>query len=94
MRKLAPVRNTDTTEANAKRMVLADEFARYIHELVQEDLQYDIWADPNVTELNNYQLVKALNNSGEKTRTGKKWTQNTVKLLRKRMKELGLEWTR
>ena len=90
MKKSSPVRNTDTTKANAKRVTLANEFALKIYKLVEEELQYDILANANFREINNYQIAKALNDNGHKTRTGREWTQNTVKLIYQRVKERGL----
>jgi hypothetical protein len=91
MNRTRKVRNTDTAAANAKRIELADEFAREIYCLVENELKYEILANPKYRDPPPwYQIAKILNEEGISTRTGRRWTGNTVKLLYKRVRKRGL----
>jgi len=81
-------RNTDTTNANAKRSELADKFAMEIYTMLVDDIQYDL-NNENLL-LNFYQFAKRLNEKGIKTRTGGSWTLNSMKNVLKRVKDRNL----
>ena len=76
-------RNTDTSNANSKRMKNADEFALMIVSELDK-----------IQSLNNYEFkglndrALALNHMGIKTRRGCEWSNNSVKRILERVEGL------